>query len=98
MVDAITLDSWQYVVLAYCFGFPTALAYGKYIIHATEGNPGKAALYDGTIMLMSAVVYQVWALTGDNIFVLLGNVAGNVTGTYLVIRKHKQTKELTKPL
>ena len=61
------------------------------MIAVAQRNAGVAAAWDFTIMFFAqVVVLTLWAKYDDSVFVLLGYILGNSTGTYLVTKFSKK--------
>ncbi len=79
------------ILLAYLVGVVTAWAFAKYMIAVTQRRPVQAAAWDFMIMFLAQVlILTLWAKTGDSIWVLIGYIFGNSTGTYFVTKYTKK--------
>ena len=78
-------------MVAYFVGIITAGAFARYMIAVARRHAEAAAGWDFVIMFFATVVTMtLWAQTGDSIWVLLGYILGNTTGTYFTTKFSKK--------
>jgi len=78
-------------LIAYIVGIITAGAFARYMIAVARREAEKAAGWDFVIMFFATVVTMtLWAQTGDSIWILMGYILGNTTGTYLTTKFSKK--------
>lgn len=81
-------------IIAFFGGGTVAWAYAMYMIEVARRRALRAAGWDLTIMFFAHVItLTLWAKTGDSVFVLLGYILGNATGTYIVTKVTKHDKD-----
>lgn len=81
---------WVLPCVAFFWGLPVAIAFGKYMIEVAGKRPIRAAFWDFSIMVMGMSVTVAWLESGNHL-VLFTYAAGNAVGTYLVT-KYGHTK------
>lgn len=75
------------VFISFLAGLPTAWAWGEYILALERRKACRAAVWDFVIGILGYVVgLTLWAMSGDNWWVLLSFCVGNALGTYCVVR------------
>lgn len=78
-------------MVAYFVGIIVAGAFARYMIAVARRHAEAAAGWDFVIMFFAMVVTMtLWASTNDSVWVLLGYILGNTTGTYLVTKFSKK--------
>lgn len=81
-----------FFIAAYLAGVPTAWAFGEYLLSVEKRLPLRAAIWDIVILTLSTLVtLTLWSASGDSPIVFIGYVLGNATGTYLIVKKAKNS-------
>ena len=89
----MAIDSlFLFFIAAYVAGVPTAWAFGEYLLSVEKRLPLRAAIWDIVILSLSTLVtLTLWSASGDSPIVFVGYVLGNATGTYLIVKKAKNS-------
>ncbi len=78
-------------LVSYFVGIIVAAAFARYMIAVARRKAEAAAGWDLVIMFFAMVVTMtLWAETGDSIWILMGYIFGNTTGTYLATKFSKK--------
>jgi hypothetical protein len=76
----------MYVLGSALFG----LAYSVFVVRFYDAVasklPRRAAFWDLVIGVLAIAPFQVWAVSGSNAWVLVGEVVGSAVGTYIAVR------------